>query len=330
MNPYLCGIEGLKMRKVYLCIMVLFMWSGVQAQVIPVDDPYFTVTTDTLSIHGPRTIIRNIIQDKKGSYWLASWSGIVRFDENIFTNYTLKEGLRKFHVFSILEDQAGNLWFGTIRGGVYKYDGKSFTLFTTKEGLANDVILCMLEDKAGNIWFGTDEGVSRYNGKSFTNFSTQDGLSGNVNSIVQDKTGKLWFGTRYGVNSDVSYYDGKSFTNVKNNEGLPFSNVRCMIEDKSGNMWIGGQDGLIRYDGKSFTNISTNFIGYIFEDKTGNLWLSEDEPNGWVLNKYDGKSSTKIATSSMIFGTIEDSNGNIWFGTTNGVCRYDGKSVVDF
>jgi ligand-binding sensor domain-containing protein len=300
-----------------------------QPEINTVYDP-FLKKWDAISTNGPKSITRNVLQDKNGNYWFATWEGIIFYDGTHFTNVTLKEGLRPFHVFSVLEDKTGNLWFGTIRGGLYRYDGRSFTLFTTTDGLANDVILCMLEDQAGNIWFGTEEGVSRYNGKTFTNFTTQDGLSGNVNSIAQDKTGKLWFGTRYGVNGDLSCYDGKSFTHFKNNRGLPFSNVRSIIEDKTGNIWIGGQDGLLRYDGKSFTNISTNFIGYIFEDKTGNLWLSEDETNGWVLNKYDGKSSTKIAASSMIFGITEDITGNIWFGTMNGVGRYDGKSVTNF
>jgi ligand-binding sensor domain-containing protein len=299
-----------------------------QPEINTVYNPFFK-KWDAISTHGPNSITRNVLQDKNGNYWFATWEGIVFYDGKHFTNVTLKEGLRPFHVFSVLEDKAGNLWFGTIGGGLYRYDGKSFTLFTTIDGLASDMVLCMLEDKAGNIWFGTEEGVSRYNGKTFTNFTTQDGLSGNVNSIAQDKTGKLWFGTRYGVSGDVICYDGKSFTNFKNKEGLLFSNVRSIIEDKTGNIWIGGQDGLFRYDGKSLTNVSTNFIGHIFEDKTGNLWLSEDD-TGWVLNKYDGKSSTKIAASSMVFGITEDRTGNIWFGTMNGVCRYDGKSVANF
>ena len=31
------------------------------------------------------------------------------------------------HIFDILEDSKGNLWFGTYKDGVAKYDGKSLT-----------------------------------------------------------------------------------------------------------------------------------------------------------------------------------------------------------
>ena len=194
---------------------------------LPVEDPSFTMSKDTISTHGPRSITRNVLQDKNGKYWFATWEGVVSFDGKRFTNVTLKEGLRRFHVFSILEDKMGNLWFGTIGGGVYRYDGKSFTYFTTRDGLASNVILCMLEDNFGNIWFGTQDGVSRYDWKTFTNFTTLDGLSSNfISSIVQAKTGKLWFGTDGGVccfdPSASPRADGKFFTNFTNEKGLPF------------------------------------------------------------------------------------------------------------
>jgi ligand-binding sensor domain-containing protein len=324
------------MRKVYVVIMVLLMWSAGHAQVTPVDDPYFTVTTDTLSIHGPRTIIRNIIQDKNGSYWLASWSGIVRFDGNIFTNHTLKEGLRKFHVFSILEDQAGNLWFGTIRGGVYKYDGKSFSLFTTAEGLAGNMVMCMLEDQAGNIWFGTEGGLSCYKEKTFTNYTTNHGLlNNNVYTMVQDKNGKIWFGTESGIcyynTANMLWSGGKTFTKLTKEGDEDFYNVRSMIEDKAGNIWIGSQEGLFRYDGKTVVQLRSNFTGYVYEDKIGNIWLSEGEVGGMSLTKYDGSAFTKIRTNdNQVFGITEDNQGYIWFCTAVGFSRYDGKSIVDF
>jgi ligand-binding sensor domain-containing protein len=290
----------------------------------------FLFISNANSINAPSSITRNVMQDRNKKYWFATWEGIICYDGKQFTNVSQKEKLGQFRVFSLLEDKSGNLWFGTINAGLYRYDGQTFKHFTKQDGLPNNSVLSMLEDRDGSIWFGTEEGVSHYVGKSFINFTTQDGVNGNINSIVQDKSGKLWFGTRYGVNGDLICYDGKSYIHFKNKKGVPFSNVRTIIEDKSGTIWIGGNDGLISYDGKSFTSISTNFIGYIFEDKIGNLWLSEDEPNGWALNKYDGKSKTKIDNNSMIFGSTQDTSGNIWYGTMDGVRYFDGKTVNQF
>jgi len=140
---------------------------------LPDYDPYFIETKTITSSYGPSSITRNMIQDRDGNIWLATWEGILRYDGETFTNFTNKEGLRRFHVFTALEDRSGNIWFGTIGAGVYRYDGKTFTNFTTKEGLAGDRIGCIMQDRAGNIWIGTDGGVSIYNGDSFRNFTTE-------------------------------------------------------------------------------------------------------------------------------------------------------------
>ncbi len=305
---------------------------------LPDSDPYFVESKAITTSFGPRSITRNILQDRKGNIWLATWEGIIRYDGNSFTNFTKKEGLKRFHVFSVLEDKNGNIWFGTIGAGVYRYDGKSFTNFSMKEGLAHNGVGCIYEDNTGNIWFGTGGGASRYDGKSFRNFTTKDGLTNDdINSIIEDKTGKFWFGTR----GDACFYDGKTFTKFTNKEGAPFVNVRSIIEDKNDNIWLGGNDGLWRYDGSSWTNFTTDFVGYIFEDKEGNIWTSSAE-NGnaqnWVLSRYEEKSlqnekttaSRIMAKEDMFFGIMEDTNGNIWLGTLNGVLRYDGETFFDF
>lgn len=305
-------------------------------------DPYFVETKDTFSTKGPQCIVRNLIQDKSGNFWLATWHGIIKYDGKIFTNYTLKEGLIHFHVITLFEDSKENIWFSNARGGVYRYDEKSFTLFTTKNGLADNTANCIAEDKSGNIWFGTEKGASRYDGKTFVNFTTNNGLSDNyINAIIQDKSGMMWFGTKNGIN----IYDGQSFTKFTDKDNLPFRQIASLFEDKIGNIWIGsgakqaGGKGLCRYDGKSVSNlISPYFVMYMCQDEKGNLWLAHNKGAdnvNFALYNYDGKSFTKIIEQSktdnpLIFGIIEDKNGNIWFGTTKGVCRYDGKSFNHF
>lgn len=303
------------------------------------DDPTFIETKDTVSKYGPHSITRNILQDKSGNLWFATWQGIMRYDGKLFTNMTLKEGLGHFHVFSILEDRSGNLWFGTIGGGLYRYDGKAFTYFTTKDGLIDNTIMCMMEDNAGNIWFGTGNGLSCYSGHVFTNFTTANGLLHNtVFSMLQDRNGKLWFGTEGGVNGCYpsllnSYGNGKASSVIFiKEEQLFFRHVLSMIEDKSGKLWVGSQAGLSCYDGKTVTHVRKDFSPNVIEDRTGNLWVSGSEPNHSYMSlyRYNGTSFREIKRDIQIFGIMEDSAGNIWFGTMNGTYRYNGSSFTNF
>jgi ligand-binding sensor domain-containing protein len=308
--------------------------SDMQASLDAGVDPYFKETVDTISTHGPQCIVRNVIQDKAGNIWLASWHGIIKYDGKLFTNYTLKEKLIHFHVISLFEASNGNIWFGLGRGGVYRYNGQSFTLFTTKDGLPDNTINCIAEDKAGNIWFGTENGASRFDGKTFTKYTTEEGLSHNyINAIAQDKTGKMWIGT----NSGIDLFNGKSFTPFPG-----FQRATSLYQDKDGNLWIGsdavqvGGKGLCRYSGVSASEtITPYFVMYMCQDQHGNMWWAHNEwpvnPN-FTLYKYDGKSIKNIMEqyepdNPLIFGIMEDTTGNIWFGTSKGVIRYNPNFV---
>jgi ligand-binding sensor domain-containing protein len=311
---------------------------------------------NVITSRGPNHITRNIIQDRKGNIWIAAFDGIFRYDGKSFANITSKVSSARF--FSVLEDNKGTLWFGSVGSGVYRYDGKSFHNFTTKDGLLNNEVGTIYEDKKGNIWFGVNGGASRYDGKSFRNYRIigdvmrEDGTGKNVtvferrqnevSSIIEDKAGRFWFATR----GNTFIYDGKTFT-VLTHRGKPFKNVRSIIEDKKGNIWLGGMDGLWRYNGSTFINFAKQFVGYVYEDRKGNIWTSSasdkaksskpglqsiNNQKGWTLSRYNVESLADHTTlpeiiranDGMIFGILEANDGSIWFGTLNGVYRYDG------
>jgi ligand-binding sensor domain-containing protein len=189
--------------------------------------------------------IIDIIQDKNGNIWFSSWNGggVWRFDGKTFANflpsknyYLSNEDGRNINkpqnkleyfpntpysqsqdhitddmIFSMMEDNKGNIWFATRNHGACRYDGKTFTSFTANNGF-NDCY-SILEDKNGNMWFTTEKsGVWCYDGKTYKNFTEKDGLVNNsVWFVLEDKIGNLWFGTR---GFGLSRYDGKIFTTM--------------------------------------------------------------------------------------------------------------------
>lgn len=303
-------------------------------------DPYFVESQDTVSPYGPFSITRAVMQDKRGHMWFATWQGIVEYDGKVFINHTLKDGLIHFHIVSLFEDSKENKWFGTARGGLYLYNGRWFTLFTKKDGLPDSTVVSIAEDSKGNVWFGTEEGgASFYDGKQFHNLNTKDGLSSNhVNAITPDKNGLVWLGTMKGV--DI--YDGKEIRHLTR-RGKPIEKVTGLLQDNHGNLWIGRFDGLSRYDGNSFTDfLSPHLTYYQSQDISGHIWLSHAETNTrytnlpkQVLYMYDGKSFRRIVEKDgpadfQVFGNCKDKEGNTWFGTMHGLCRFDGKKFTYF
>jgi ligand-binding sensor domain-containing protein len=74
----------------------------------------------------------------------------------------------------------------------------------------------------------------------------------------------------------------------------------------------------------------STIVRTIEQDKTGNLWFGTFDG----VFRYDGKSFTNISskvTSSRFFSVLEDRRGYLWFGSIgSGVFRYDGKSFENF
>ena len=157
----------------------------------------------------------------------------------------------------------------------------------------------IFQDRSGNLWFGTNgDGVARYNGDFLEYFSINEGFGGvAVRGIVEDQDGNIWFGTEGGLTK----YDGVSFINFTEKDGLINNDVWSLFIDNNEIIWIGTLQGISQFDGEVFTPFT----------------IPEAEPD---YNR--GVTSAKIVHSIM-----EDSKGQMWFGTNAGAYFYDGKLV---
>ena len=259
-----------------------------------------------------------------------------------FSSFTKLQGLKHNNIFCIMQDNNGNLWFGTGGGGACRYDGKYVTHFTEKEGMSNTMIQSIIQDKSGNLWFGMwNDGVFRYDGKNFTHFTEREGLSNNtIFSLFQDKDGNIWIGT---VNGSISKYDGKSFTQfiiIRDQHNQNQNPVTSIVQDKSGNLWFGTlRHGVYCYNGKTFSHftikegLSSNAVYSMLIDKNENIWFGTVDGGACC---YDGRNFTHFTkkeglSNYPVLGIIEDKSGNPWFGTDGGgVICYDGKSFIHF
>ena len=342
-----------------LLSMFVLHTSCKQKPTYPAPDIIRIEIKDSVSSYGPDRMVRHVKQARNGDILIASYTGVWRYDGKLFTNIT--SAIKSPSFWDVLEDGKGNLWFGSKDSGVYLLPTgqTSFQHFTTRQGLASNMALHISEDRAGNIWFG----ASRYDGKSFRNFSRKDGFPSNsIRLLLEDKTGKLWFGAQgenmfvYDASKHGEVGQEKTFTVLKNKDCKTFTNVWGITEDRKGNIWFGAtiiedkrcdtsfiSQGLWRYDGSTCTKVSQKGVYGIIEDVKGNIWTTgADGPQGigqvWSLSRYDQQSLynekptvTEIKSQpGMLLGVLEDTKGNIWFGSGGGVYRYDGKTITDF
>ena len=166
-----------------------------------------------------------------------------------------------------------------------------FNRLTTNNGLSNNYVSSIIQDQFGFLWFATDDGLNRFDGYVYkvyrNNPADKNSISDNsIWALTLDDSGKIWIGTKTGY---INCYDPilDKFTSWEIKSAITNENpITRIYIDKNFNIWIGTyRSGLYRLDPKTgktinwvFDNdspesISNNYVSSIAEDSFGNLWI---------------------------------------------------------
>jgi ligand-binding sensor domain-containing protein len=162
------------------------IWFGAYGVLIGHDGrQWITITNASAGLNGTteNLHIRALMEDSKGNLWIGnncgggnSGIGVIRYDGKSFLHFSKQQRVRTEDtrgnsldkVFSIGEDSAGNIWFGTNESGVWRYDGHRLKNFTKVDGVDSGITWVIYKSKAGELWIGGGpNGVYRFNGQSF-------------------------------------------------------------------------------------------------------------------------------------------------------------------
>jgi len=160
------------------------IWFGTQAEGVCKYDGKTLTWFKEKGLAGPAVL--GLFEDSKGNLWFGNnGAGLFRYDGETLTNFTEENGLNNAdfkasgkpclgtlaRVYSINEDNSGNIWVGTVDAGVWKYDGTNLTNYTSKDGLTSNAVNTIYKDQKGELWFGTDSnGMNKFNGRKFSEF----------------------------------------------------------------------------------------------------------------------------------------------------------------
>src|SRR5688572_16436436 len=96
--------------------------------------------------------------------------GFAQQKQYVFTRISTKEGLASNHVYTILQDKKGFMWFGTANG-LQRYDGRKIIMFRTAEPegdyLPARSISQIFLDKKGNFWVRCGKEVGIFDPATF-------------------------------------------------------------------------------------------------------------------------------------------------------------------
>jgi ligand-binding sensor domain-containing protein len=277
------------------------------------------------------TFIEAIVEDKFGTLWLGTHSGLNRINPKTHT-------LQEYHcqhskpnpstddvVIALLLDKQNDLWIGSQTNGICKFtleDEHSVAKMVhykeepfSGKGLRSNMIYSLYESHDQHedvVWIGTQgAGVNKYSRAKnaftlwnrITNMDNSSGLNSTF-AVCTDQYGILWIGTVSGlVGIDRKNYMTIRYTHNPDNPGS-ISNgvVGCIFEDKKGDLWVGTHFGLNHFNRKT-----KKFKRFVFNDNP-----------------------TKRASENNIKTIYEDRLGTFWVGTTWDLKKFDpltGKTI---
>ena len=129
-------------------------------------DGRFTVFTIADGV--PNGSITSLYLDRADRLWIASsMGGLSRVEDPVattptFETYTTADGLSSNNVRCIVDDLAGNIYAGTVRG-IDRLSAANGHIhhYGLAEGLTDDLVNVAFRDRRGALWFGTPQGLSR-------------------------------------------------------------------------------------------------------------------------------------------------------------------------
>jgi ligand-binding sensor domain-containing protein len=293
--------------------------------------------------------VYSIFRNSKGNLWVGtSDKGISVFDSAKF--YNASNLFADVKVRAICEDNLGNMYLGTDGQGLFVYDGLSFSLLN---GFERKYIRAIVRDKDGNLWVAT-AGTGLYKivfsegGVRLLNFTTADGLlHDRLTCLWYDKSGRLWYGTE---NNGIGLVENDKVQKLffSTRDGLPANSIRCLTEDKSGYLWAGtagsGIASIPLYQGdfkiKSYSHtndLTSSNIYLLIADNANNLFagtetgldhITFDKDRKIVELKHYSKGEGFTGIETCQNAAWSDADGTIWFGTINGLSKYNPANLV--
>jgi signal transduction histidine kinase/ligand-binding sensor domain-containing protein len=263
--------------------------------------------------------INGFYEDREGSVWVATASGVDRFHPIAISEVSTREGLVSDKIHSVGHLADGRIIAAGV-GGLSTIDERHISSITPSTGFPGRAATSLLIDREGRVWIGVDDRLTLYKNGKFTDVNTVDGSpTGQVKQLAEDTEHAIWVLTAKGLFK----LEGGRPREVH----LPGATISPAIAaDPKGGIWIRPNKAsadVIHYagsvdQGMTIHSPSNNFSRF-FGDDDGSLWLMGDGLSHWRNGAWSKLDSTNGLPCDNVTNVVKGALGSWWIYTSCGL-----------
>lgn len=277
--------------------------------------------------------------DHERNLWITSQRGVSKLVSTRFANYHKSHGLYKNEVTAILEIAPDYLAFGHSNGITFYEHGKYRSIHFRDEMNLNETdtrVLDLTLDQHKNIWAAiTNLGIAKISLNGHIEwYGEKNGLGKDITSVLFDQNQQLWSCSRM----RLLRFDGTKFIEQKLGR-FEKAFIRKLFHGVNNSLFMATSHlGVLEYD--NFKQIRQYSHPHV-RMANNTYAVLNDSINRILVGTLDGLYEVQdgkltkfrrhnFEISRPVYLIIKDRKGRIWFGTDNGVVRWDGKDFREF
>jgi len=283
-----------------------------------------------LNIKGfKNSVLYSAFEDRNGNLYAGGKGKIY-----IIKNYSVTEEIKVNNnslILKILKDSRGNLWFTDRNKGFYLITKGSNSIidFGSKLNLQNAQINNLFEDNEKNLWISTyNNGIFNLNNLFLSNYDENNGLNNEDIQAIAINSGKIIIGTSNGI----KIFDGEKFKILNSYFKTGTAHYVSEIKIYENKIYISTITGDTNVEIKKISNMEfLLFQAASFFLTNDHNYITGDWSNGIHIQKNFNKVINGTPKPIFVFGDkfkdnrinkiFEDNKGNLWIGTSLGLCK---------
>lgn len=266
----------------------------------------------------PSDEISGLCQDSTGYLWVATRSGLARFDGARFRHYDFSDNGRTTRpgIAAIAAgEKDGVVWAAPVDGGLWRFNGIAFVPHRLPSQAADSRVARLLAASDGALWVCFEGGeVARLHEDKYELFGVEDGLiAGRSTQVAVDGQGRVWLAGQ----SQLWRYEAGKLAR------FPLPGVEGDIRIASARQdgpWVLGRGWLRKVVGEALpvsvpvgAGLNAYSVQALLEDSNGAIWTGTRSRG--VQRHSGGDDELMFEEPDDIVVLFEDRAGNLWGGS---------------